>query len=372
MRIGNSSSPNMTAVSHIFIDSYMVHAGGEFVKTYLLLLRLSESGDVSLSELADRLAQTETDVKRALRYWEKEGLLVLSGEDGEITAVTLTDPEKKQAPLAEPGENGQPPAREKETDSRRSYSALQLSQLQKHQDFAQLLIAVERYLGRPLTSWDTDMYAYLYEELGFPGEVLEYLTEYCVELWEREEKKKDFHLIRYMEKVALNWHREGALTLAAARQQTALFVRDSRLYAEIGKALGLKGRQLTESETRQISVWTRDMEMSPELILEACRQTIAAINVPNFKYIDKILINWRQRGFRTINEIRAYEALRSADENKKPLPPAEDAEKRENGAEGKDSPRGETPIDYNDILSRLDAKRRVTEDSHYAVDQRAN
>ena len=375
MRIGNSSSPNITAVSHIFIDSYMVPAGGEFVKTYLLLLRLSERGEVSLGELADRLALTETDVVRALRYWEREGLLALTEEEGELMSVSLIEPGRKENPLPAEKEPDLSSGGEKEKSGKRSYSAQQLIRLQQNQDFAQLLVAVERYLGRPLTSWDTDMYAYLYEELGFSGEVLEYLTEYCVELWEREDKKKDFHLIRYMEKVALNWHSQGALTLAAARQQTALFVRDSRLYGEIGKALGLKGRQLTEPETRQISVWTRDMEMSPDLILEACRQTIAAIHVPNFKYIERILTNWHQRGFKTLSEVRAYEATRSGEEKNRELPPSS-PQKEEKGEKEKKkegiSSRETGQVDYNEILSRLEARRRMTEDKNNALNQRAN
>ncbi|MDO4804986.1 MAG: DnaD domain protein [Lachnospiraceae bacterium] len=70
---------NMTLVPNEFVDGHMSRANGEFVKVYLLLLRLSASGQpFSLSDAADRLSCTEKDILRALRYWENTGVLILS------------------------------------------------------------------------------------------------------------------------------------------------------------------------------------------------------------------------------------------------------------------------------------------------------
>ena len=64
-----------TAVSDLFIDEYVPSANGDFVKVYLYLLRLltRKNSSLSISSLADTFNQTENDVMRALRYWDKSG-----------------------------------------------------------------------------------------------------------------------------------------------------------------------------------------------------------------------------------------------------------------------------------------------------------
>ena len=81
-----------TSVSNIFLDTYMPLANGEFVKVYLCLLRMITRPDkrmVSLSDIADTLNHTENDIIRALKYWEKTGLLALTYQGDTITGITL-------------------------------------------------------------------------------------------------------------------------------------------------------------------------------------------------------------------------------------------------------------------------------------------
>ena len=55
-----------TIVQNTFIDRYMAAANGEYVKVYLLLLRLAGSRELTVSQIADRLDITEKDVMRAI------------------------------------------------------------------------------------------------------------------------------------------------------------------------------------------------------------------------------------------------------------------------------------------------------------------
>ena len=63
-----------TAVAHEFIDQYMAGANGEYVKVYLFVLR-HQGEDITIERIADALDHTESDVRRALAYWEKLGIL---------------------------------------------------------------------------------------------------------------------------------------------------------------------------------------------------------------------------------------------------------------------------------------------------------
>ena len=73
----------VTVISDAFIDRYLPEADGEYVKVYLLLLRsFQNKSGITVGKLADLLDDTERDVMRALRYWNKKGLLQLVTDGG--------------------------------------------------------------------------------------------------------------------------------------------------------------------------------------------------------------------------------------------------------------------------------------------------
>ena len=73
-------SDGVTVIPNTFFDEYLPRANGEFLKIYLYLLRSSDTDrELSLSVIADIFNHTESDVKRALTYWEKKKLLQIEG-----------------------------------------------------------------------------------------------------------------------------------------------------------------------------------------------------------------------------------------------------------------------------------------------------
>ena len=62
-----------------FIDTYMA-ANGEYVKVYLYVLR-HQGEDITIELIADALNHTESDVRRALSYWKKAGVLTALNRD---------------------------------------------------------------------------------------------------------------------------------------------------------------------------------------------------------------------------------------------------------------------------------------------------
>ena len=88
-----------TAVSNYFIDTLMPQANGEFVKIYLYLLRCVSAGHISLSvsEMADLFNQTEADILRGLRYWDKMNALRLNfSPDGMLPGLKF---KRRASPL---------------------------------------------------------------------------------------------------------------------------------------------------------------------------------------------------------------------------------------------------------------------------------
>ena len=92
LNLSSETASGYTAVSDIFIDQYVPSANGDFVKVYLYLLRLlsRSSNNLSISYIADTFNQTENDIMRALRYWDKLGLLSLSYDNNkQLCGITF-------------------------------------------------------------------------------------------------------------------------------------------------------------------------------------------------------------------------------------------------------------------------------------------
>ena len=77
-----------TAVAHEFIDQYMAVANGEYVKVYLFVLR-HQGEDITIERIADALDHTESDVRRALAYWEKLGKLAGTRKEAPASCAAM-------------------------------------------------------------------------------------------------------------------------------------------------------------------------------------------------------------------------------------------------------------------------------------------
>lgn len=288
----NDSNTSATYVSNNFIDYYMTSANGEYVKIYLYLLRCMNSGDAdfSLSSAADRFEHTEKDVQRALKYWEKMKLLRLEYDtEKKLSGIHLLDftvPEGTAGSEADHFENsGQEP-------KKRNYTAAEMDAFREKENVSELLFVTEHYLKRPLTPTDIHTILFWYDELKFSVDLIEYLIEYCV--------GKGHTSMRYMDKVALSWQKEGISTVEQAKHSSSAF---SQLHFSVMRALGISGRNLIASETAYIDKWAKTYGFSQDIITEACRRTIAATHQPSFEYTDGILSSWNKQGVRHLSDI---------------------------------------------------------------------
>ena len=59
---------------HLLIIIWQLQRGS-YVKVYLYILRHQNQEDLTLEQIADALNHTEADVKRAINYWQKAGVL---------------------------------------------------------------------------------------------------------------------------------------------------------------------------------------------------------------------------------------------------------------------------------------------------------
>ncbi|MBQ3558641.1 MAG: DnaD domain protein [Agathobacter sp.] len=322
---------NHISVPRVFIDKYMADANGEFVKVYLFLLRCmgsSAASDCSISAIADHFNYTEKDILRALKYWEKVGVLSIELNDkNQLTGVCFKDltggvqhtaapvVEITVAPAEAPVIEEAKPARTKKAAStpaskKREYSLDEVKAFTNNHEVSELLFIIETYLKHPLNSTEMNTLFFWYDGLKFSGELIEYLVEYCI--------TNGHSSLRYMDKVALGWAENGIDSIEKAKEHVSI---RSKAYYSIMKAFGISGRNLADSEIVFVNKWSKEFAFDIEIIQEACKRTITATQKPSFEYADSILTNWHNQNVHTLKDIAALDEAYS--KNKRTATPAQ-------------------------------------------------
>lgn len=331
-----------TTISNCFIEQYMPYAAGEFVKIYIYLLKCvgERQSELSVSKIADVFNNTEKDVVRALKYWQKKGLLKLTfNEENVLTSLNIipateafnnagqetsegksfgivdapvpgqTDPKKQAARKAQFEENKkqQIEATERKTETpneeislvpaKREYSKEEIDSFSENEDIIQTKFFAEKYLGTTLTSKDMDTVFYIYDSLHFPEDLIDYLFQYCVSMNHRN--------MRYIEKTAINWAEKGIKTVNAAKTMAGIYSGDCY---DVMRAFGLSGRKPTKTETEYVSRWTLSYGFDINIVVEACSRTMNQLHQPSFEYTDAILQSWRAKGVMNMEDIQKSDA----------------------------------------------------------------
>lgn len=311
---------NHISVPRVFIDKYMADANGEFVKVYLFLLRCmgsSASSDCSISAIADHFNYTEKDILRALKYWEKVGVLSIElNSKNQLTGVCFKDltggvqhtaassvvelsPPVAEVSVAEPAIEKPVRAKKSSTTSankKREYTLDEVKAFTNNHEISELLFIIETYLKHPLNSSEMNTVFFWYDGLKFSGELIEYLVEYCI--------TNGHSSLRYMDKVALGWAESGIDSIEKAKEHVSI---RSKAYYSIMKAFGISGRNLADSEMVYVNKWSKEFAFDIEIIQEACKRTISATQKPSFEYADSILTNWHNQNVHTITDITALD-----------------------------------------------------------------
>ncbi len=323
-----------SAVSNFFIDYYMTEANGEFVKVYLYLIRLLNSGRaVTVADIADHFNSTEKDICRAIRYWIKEGVLQLEyTKDKVLTGITMlpltakasnignssllsmlgiddseeqtatVEPEPKKTVVAK--EAHDEPAVPEMVNHKPSYAEDKES---NDKVFANLLFQMKTYYQKPVTRADIDTLIYIYEDLAFDSDLIEYLFELCLEIGKMNR--------RYMQAVAINWYQKDVTTVEQAKLVSSQY---NAKYYPVLKRLNITDRPPTKTEKDYINMWYDTFAFGMDIITEACDRAMEARpRTANFKFVHGILENWHKQNVHRLSDIEALDQQWATEKKKK-------------------------------------------------------
>ncbi len=367
IQIQNAMVPDMIALPCTFIQYYMAKASGEFVKIFLYLYYMvTVCNEADLSEAADALLCTESDILRALKYWESQGLLQLTRDrNGSLEKLIFiretlqAEPQTAgflpaaadKAPAAERAESYTPAQEDTvstldalvrssrtEQDTPKAAPEIASINLEYDDSFQELCFLAQTYTKKTLSSRDTQRLGYWYQLYNGSYQIIEYLLEYCVELGHAS--------FNYMEKVLLNWHENGYTTVEEIKEHGK--AHNVITYRVMG-AFGLKDRNPGAKEAKFIQKWYQTYGFSIDMIELACQKTLSSIQKPSFEYTDSILTAWHKKELTTPEQVTAFEQNRRQQETASARPVQSRVPKKTPGNKFHNFEQHDT--DYSQLLS---------------------
>lgn len=274
-------------------DRLLACADGTAALLYLHILR---SGGLSLSKAAGVLKRSEAEVALAADTLRRLGLLeglrerLPQEETPEYTAEDIV--------------------RRADSDSA----------------FAGVVSEAERSLGRVLSSNDLRLLFGIYDHLGLPADVIMLLLHHCIETYQARSGPGRMPTMRYIEKEAWYWAEQEILNLDTAEEHIRRERQRRELSQQVKNALQIRDRALTAGEQRYIDEWLA-LGYGPESLAIAYDRTVLSTGKLAWKYMDRIVRSWSEKGLFTPEEIEAGDSRRSGPKCQPAAPSRSDSEK---------------------------------------------
>ena len=274
-----SSLFSNTLIPDIFFSEYLSEANGDFIKVYLYMIFLSKyNKDIKINDLSKKLVLPVKTIQDAVKYWEEQGLITKKNTGYIINNIQEIELHKLYKPK----------------------TALSADQLQKSTENQKRAKAIDfinnkYFSGLMPTTWYPEIELW-FKKYNFDEEVMIALFGYCFD-------KSALHK-NYIQTVAEAWFQNNIKTFNDLDIYYEKQEKLKLIAKTISKKLGLS-RGLTQYEFAYIEKWNIDFGYGLDVIEIALKRTTSKAN-PNFDYLDKLLTDWHDRGFKTPTEVQSF------------------------------------------------------------------
>lgn len=188
------------------------------------------------------------------------------------------------------------------------YSAEEIAtEVRNGSEFSELVKETQQQLGSTLSSEGLKTLFGIYDYLKLEPDVIISLVGWCVAEYRRRYGEGKRPSMRYIERTAYAWEREGILSFDAAQDYIK---RQDKLRAgerDYMEAMGLLGRTLSTSEKRYIDAWL-DMGIEAGAAAVAYDRTVLKTGRLTWRYMDSIMKSWHAKGIHTVRDIEEKDA----------------------------------------------------------------
>lgn len=264
------------------VDRLVQRGDGDAALLYLLLMR--SGGTATEQEILRRLSWSQLRLQSADTALQELGLIQRSAQ--------------QTAPA---------PAQERPV-----YSSEELANLlEDDRSFRMLIPQLEEKLGKKLKTADLQIVAGLYDDMGFPADVIYLLVNHCIQRLEQRYGPGRRPTLRQIEKEGYYWHQLGLFDQDSAarylKEQQGRYMQLNR-YMQV---LGLGQRPPVASEEKYLLDWM-GQGFPPETVALAYDKTVFYKQKLDWRYLNGILRRWHENGWHTPEEVEQGDKRRPA------------------------------------------------------------
>ena len=279
------SGPETVTLAGQTIDKLLRAGDGDAALLYLYMLKTS--GEGSPFDAGAAMGKSAGWIASATATLSRLGLIKC--ED------SIDEPPHK-APVEEP----------------RRYTPDEIKrEIETGSGFSALVDEAQRSLGKILSPDELERLFGIYDALRLPAEVIMLLITHCI----KESRKGGggrMPSMRYVEKAAYTWEREGIFTLDRAEEYLKALDERRCAQGEIKTALQIRDRELSASEKRYVDGWIA-LGFHADAVEIAYDRTVLKTGKLAWGYMDSIMNNWHGKGLHTPKEILEKDGRLPAD-----------------------------------------------------------
>ena len=330
--------PDTITLSGQTADKLIRTGDGDAALLYLYILRTR--GQCSPDEAAAALDKHPGAIASAMAVLSRLGLVQFDGADAPKTG-------------ANPGGTGfAPEAGSGEAKGNTEYSGPDIEAIRREMEngsaFSSVVEEAQRSLGKILSPDELQRLFGIYDSLRLPPEVILQLITHCITECRRRSGRNP--TMRYIEKAAYTWEREGIFSLDRAEEYLkALDLRRSAL-GEVKQALQIKDRELSATERRYVDEWLT-MGFGADAVEIAYDRTVMKTGKLAWDYMNSIMKSWYGKGLNTPEEILAKDTRTAQNSGRGGDARREQAQKQKFGAP--------TPEELNRMARLLEKIKEV-------------
>ncbi|MDR2571271.1 MAG: DnaD domain protein [Oscillospiraceae bacterium] len=288
------------------IDKLIRAGDGDAALLYLYILKTH--GQSTESEAAIALDKSKGWIASAMAVLSRLRLVQLDTDDGAVGAgagmVSGAGGAGTGAGGASAGASGAGTAigGEQPYKEPRQYTENEVkSELMSGSDFSVVIDETQRKLGKILSPEELLRLFGIYDNLRLPLEVILQLITHCVSE-SRISGDGRSPTVRFIEKIAYTWEREGIFTLEKAEEYLKALEARKDIRNEIKKVLQIRNREFVKTEKHYVDKWI-EMGIEPEAIAIAYEITVVKTKELTWPYIDTVIKNWHNKGLHTAEQV---------------------------------------------------------------------
>ena len=194
-------------------------------------------------------------------------------------------------------------------DEQVEYPVEQIVTKFREKDFEPLLAELTHLLGATPSRAYLNTMVDIYDHLGMPPEVIMLLLHFCDEEARRRWGSSRRPSPRFISEEAYRWANREIMTLELAEEYIARRDRLREDKSRVAALLGVRGRELSPSESKYIETWL-EMGFTDGALSEAYDRTLTNTGALKWPYMNGILKRWHAAGLHDEDAIAKAEGSR--------------------------------------------------------------